>query len=341
MAAVTVIVPMYNAAATIERCVKSVLAQTMPDYQLLVVDNASTDGSADICRSVAAGDPRVRIVREEKRGVSAARNRGLAESGSEYIYFLDADDAMGPGALQETLSEARAFGADIVCPGICHMLPGAKGWKCKQTVLPAETARFDGVDQFARTFAAQLPRYSFLQVFMLYRRDLFFPEGEAPLLFDEGLSLGEDVILNLRLYARARRISQLNKALHLYYHYKGENLSTRYRADMVELKARILGDMKAFLRAHGCFDEAGQTAYYTMYVSDAMVMAGNLFKAPGADTAARCRAFAQVLAVPDVQALLSRRRALPLPPVKRLFLSALAGNRFRLTQLGMWIYQYI
>lgn len=87
---ISVVIPLYNKADTIERTLESVFAQTYKDYEIIIVDDGSTDGSAEIVERIA--DSRIRLIRQKNAGVSAARNRGVREAKGEYIAFLDADD---------------------------------------------------------------------------------------------------------------------------------------------------------------------------------------------------------------------------------------------------------
>ena len=109
---VSVIVPCYNAGAYLEPCLRSVLAQTMGDLELLVIDDGSADGSLSVAQEIARGDARVRVFHQENRGVCAARNRGLDAARGEYVTFVDGDDLLPPDALERML--ALAPGADMV-----------------------------------------------------------------------------------------------------------------------------------------------------------------------------------------------------------------------------------
>ena len=104
---VTAIIPLYNKRAEIARAIGSVLAQTHPDVTVLVVDDASTDGSDEIVRQ--HGNPRVVLVRQEHRGAAAARNRGIKEARTDLIAFLDADDEWKPDFLKTTLALAERY----------------------------------------------------------------------------------------------------------------------------------------------------------------------------------------------------------------------------------------
>ena len=89
---ISVIVPVYNVEKYLEECVESVLSQTFTDYELLLIDDGSTDSSGDLCDQIAKRDVRVRVIHKSNRGSSSARNKGVDEAKGEWIIFLDSDD---------------------------------------------------------------------------------------------------------------------------------------------------------------------------------------------------------------------------------------------------------
>ena len=102
--AISVIVPIYNTKPYLAECIESILAQKINvPIEVLLIDDGSTDGCGEVCDKYAARDERVRVIHQENQGLSAARNAGLAAADSEYLVFLDADDALRPGALQAAL----------------------------------------------------------------------------------------------------------------------------------------------------------------------------------------------------------------------------------------------
>lgn len=101
---ISVIIPVYQAASYLDECLGSLLAQSYQHYELILIDDGSTDGSGDICERYAAEHSHIRVLHQSNRGVSAARNAGLACAVGDYICFVDSDDRVSPDFL-EALAE--------------------------------------------------------------------------------------------------------------------------------------------------------------------------------------------------------------------------------------------
>ena len=100
---ISLIVPVYNAERYLHACVDSLLAQTLPDLQIILVDDGSTDGSPAIAQAYAKQDKRIEVYRQTHAGQSAARNLGLSHAQGDYIAFVDADDSIDPDWCQKHL----------------------------------------------------------------------------------------------------------------------------------------------------------------------------------------------------------------------------------------------
>ena len=110
---ISVIVPVYNAEEYLERCVNSILRQTCPDLEVLLVDDGSRDSSGAMCDAFAAQDSRVRVLHQENSGISAARNAGLSQAKGDYIGFVDSDDWIDPDMYESLYALCREYEADI------------------------------------------------------------------------------------------------------------------------------------------------------------------------------------------------------------------------------------
>ena len=113
---VSIICPVYNTSAWLRECIESVLTQDVTRYELLLIDDGSTDGSAAVCEEYAAKDARIRVFHQEHGGASAARNAGLEQMRGEWVCFLDSDDQWLEGGLK-TLAESVSEEVDLVMMG--------------------------------------------------------------------------------------------------------------------------------------------------------------------------------------------------------------------------------
>lgn len=103
----SVVIPLYNKGQYIKRALKSILAQTVAPFEIIVVDDGSTDGGGEIAQSFQ--DPGIRLIRQENQGVSVARNRGVEEARGDLIAFLDADDAWKPRFIEVILELSKQY----------------------------------------------------------------------------------------------------------------------------------------------------------------------------------------------------------------------------------------
>jgi len=209
---VTVIVPAFNAAAHLGRTLASLRAQTFRDFEAVVIDDGSTDGTAALAAEVAAKDPRFRLIRQANGGVAAARNRGLAEARGRYLANLDADDLWRPQFLARAVAALEAAG-----PGAAFAFARTR-WIGPDDAL-LDDARLDG---WGQSHPASVNYRE-----LLLRNPV--GNGSASLMrtahvrrvggYDEALvrdyGNGEDWLLSLQL-ARSGTIVVVNEPLVLY-----------------------------------------------------------------------------------------------------------------------------
>jgi glycosyltransferase involved in cell wall biosynthesis len=130
----TIIVPVYNGADFIERCIESILKQSFKDYECLLLDDGSTDDSLSILSKYSARDARFKVISGENVGVARVRNKGIDVASGEYIVFIDQDDYIEPDFCDVHLRYAAAHGCDVVISG--YRRPDGGG-KTRKTIRPS------------------------------------------------------------------------------------------------------------------------------------------------------------------------------------------------------------
>lgn len=110
----SVIVPVYNVAPYLKECVNSILSQTFRDFELILVDDGSTDSSGKMCDELAKEDSRIIVVHQHNQGLSAARNTGIGMAKGEYLAFVDSDDYIEREMFQKQIEASRRYNADLV-----------------------------------------------------------------------------------------------------------------------------------------------------------------------------------------------------------------------------------
>ena len=133
MSFISIVIPVYNTAQYLPRCIESVLNQSFRDFELLLVDDGSTDGSGDICDRYENKDNRIRVFHKKNGGVSSARNLGIVNAFGEWLLFVDSDDEILPNALQ-TLVDCISDDVDSVLGGIVEVNENGDEWALETRV---------------------------------------------------------------------------------------------------------------------------------------------------------------------------------------------------------------
>lgn len=117
MQLISIIVPVYNVKEYLSECIKSIQGQTYKNIEILLIDDGATDGSAQICEQYAREDNRIKVIHQENRGLSGARNTGICQAKGAYIAFIDADDMVKPQFLEILYNLIQVHQADIAVCG--------------------------------------------------------------------------------------------------------------------------------------------------------------------------------------------------------------------------------
>ncbi|MFD6534463.1 glycosyltransferase [Streptomyces sp. NPDC060184] len=176
---VTVVIPAYNAAATIGKALQSAVNQTYELVEIVIVDDASTDDTLDIVKSFAGTNPRVRVLRRPTNsgGVGAPRNMGIAQAAGEYVMFLDADDELPPRACELLLAGALESGSDITAGKAVRVNRATgetEGWAPE---VYAMRRTVPGLDEFPLMLNDPIAAAKLYRVAFLRGSGVWFPEG--------------------------------------------------------------------------------------------------------------------------------------------------------------------
>lgn len=174
----SVVVPVYNLAGSLGPCLESILTQPVPDLEVVVVDDGSTDDSADVAARWAAKDPRVVLVRQENGGVSRARNVALERTTGDLVTFVDPDDTLPEAAWQPLLASLARTGSDFAI-GMMERVDGA-GRRVRPPLLHRNHARErlrETVSGMPLILADVFPCNKVFRMDFWRRHDLRFPEG--------------------------------------------------------------------------------------------------------------------------------------------------------------------
>ena len=152
---VSLIVPVYNRQDVVEECIRSVLAQTYQNYEIILVDDGSTDNTLSVCRVLASQDDRIKLMETEHIGVSAARNKALDAAKGEFFFFLDSDDVIYPLLLETLVTVMQETGAEMAGTHVVNV--SEKNWhhvqkKLSEPPVPSETYLQDHLEALDSLF---------------------------------------------------------------------------------------------------------------------------------------------------------------------------------------------
>lgn len=209
---ITVIVPVYNVESYLRKCLDSIIAQTYKNIEIVVVNDGSTDASAEICKEFVEIDHRIIYIEQENSGLSAARNTGLENMSGDYVTFVDSDDWIELDYVETLYKKITQYQADIAV-GNYYSFNESEGMFYFHILGDSYYEKvYDNISIFENLYESQeMKNFALISAWgKLYKAGLF-----EQLRFDIG-KLGEDGYLNQKIYLLAEKIVYIHKGIYSY-----------------------------------------------------------------------------------------------------------------------------
>ena len=255
---VSIIVPIYNVEKYIERCMESLLKQTIKDIEIILVDDGSPDRCPQICEQKAILDRRIKVIHKVNEGLGYARNSGLEVAEGEYIAFVDSDDYIEHDMFENLYNEAKSKNADIVYGGIFYDFENGQ-YKKSPTVREKEIFETpENIRELLLGFVGNLPKEkkdTFMEVSVwkgIFRKQIF--DDNNVRFVSEREFISEDLIFDIDFLMKTNRVVVVPEC---YYHYciNQDSLSKVYRSDRFEKVKQLYTHVRIKLKNYNFTDE--------------------------------------------------------------------------------------
>lgn len=233
---VSIIIPVYNTAKYLPRCLNSVLNQTYQNLEIIIVDDGSTDNSPEIIKKYAAKDNRIKITHQKNAGLSAARNTGIAKATGKYISFVDSDDEISHNMIKKLFSVLQNNNADISVCSFKEVYSNGKVAHFSQNYPPR-------IYDTTEALQAMLQEHGFMvsatmKLFpTIYFKNIKFPIGK----------LHEDLGTTYALIMKAAKVSFIPDELYIYHHHNNSIVSAKNfdhrKFDIITLTDQMCNDI--------------------------------------------------------------------------------------------------
>jgi glycosyltransferase involved in cell wall biosynthesis len=246
---ISVIVPIYNGEKYLDRCLKSISIQTYTDFEVVLVNDGSTDGSREICENWTKQDERFCLYNNENHGVSYSRNFGIDKAIGEYILFIDCDDFIEKDTLQ-ILQGATNQKYDLVIANY-YQYHSQKEIGKNVEIPTREYSKKEFLNSFWNLYFSYIINQPWAKI---YKTSIIKNEG---IRFPIEYELGEDLIFNLQYIEKSSHFYTYNQYVYFYRETDG-SLTSKYRENYLEIQLQINECIKQLLIRNDCYDQESQ-----------------------------------------------------------------------------------
>ncbi len=223
-ALISVIIPVYNVEEYLRECIDSVLCQTYGNFEIILVDDDSTDSSGEICDEYVEKDERVTVIHQKNGGLSCARNTGFSESNGDYVYFLDSDDYIAENTFETLLEIAQRDNSDIVFFDAVSFAD-TDDFTVKQNYIRKNNYKSDNGYNVFSELSKNNEYHSAVPLLFIGKQFL----ANSNTHFISGI-LYEDMVFTYQLFCKAQIVSQCSEALY-YRRYRKNSIMTSIKTE--------------------------------------------------------------------------------------------------------------
>lgn len=262
---ISLIVPVYQAESSLRQCVDSVLKQDFTKFEIILVDDGSTDSSPDICDQYESKDSRVKVIHQKNAGQTKARLAGLKQSQGDYVWFVDSDDWLAPGSLGEVVASARLNDVDIVTFDVFFNYDGRKT-KVHQS-LPGGLFDEDRLQEEIYPKMIYSGNFFYFGVFAAMWNKVMKREIALACMkdVDPRVRIGEDGLTTFAAFLSAKRVFVMPGRYLYNYRDNNPSLTRSYVKDQLTSALLLIRSLRKINQKSKVYDISSQIDYYSMY----------------------------------------------------------------------------
>lgn len=255
---ISIIVPVYNAEKYIDRCIKSIYAQTFTDYEIILVNDGSKDDSLALCRKYAEKDSRITVIDKENGGAGSARSKGIEIARGEYLAFPDVDDWFEPNMYEELYALAKSGDYDMVFSGVNYYGNEKGVLRYKQSITcgdntykTQEECRKNVMDFFPTSTIFDVPWNK------LYKRRVAIDNNVR----FANTKRCQDAMFNIDFYNAAKSVASVDKAYYNYIENTVEGFQRKFPKNYIDIIVLYYSHLKDILTSWGMYEGDIKTHY--------------------------------------------------------------------------------
>lgn len=274
---ISIIVPVYNTSETLHRCVESLYSQTFKDFEVILVNDGSTDNSADLCQEILKKDSRFSYQAKKNGGLSSARNHGMKYAKGEFVAFLDSDDYVDGNFCQILYETAKPLNLDILNFGLKYVKDGVAENRASAFPKDRLIPRQEMDDLISKSSSNKVLYFSWSN---MYRRE--FLETNS-LIFDERVLLGEDTVFNLKALMHSSTVYSISAPVYNYVYNTNSLTQKKFKENLLK---KFESQFNARMEIHKAWPEINSEVFMQdiaqNYVETTFFMLlANLHNSPG------------------------------------------------------------